>query len=772
MEAERSCPAYNLRKSSKKVSNGGGESDNTELGVNTTPQKSKNTKPPTTPKTQRTPKNISTIGRAVLDAGGQDIRGFFPNPKSCSSSSVKNVHTPIHTLSELRGNVSLRTPVSSANTLLFSPVPSPRSLKVKGAISNTNLGLLSPSSLISASTENSNSFTSACEAFENPEICKRGSANTTIEFEQTLSWSGNKVHPVVSTQQSTDKLVVKAITQRIGNSCVNRELFTTVNATTMGDSVNSLEQTNLITSVQTPSNNTSKKDGEAQSNINPSPKESAAQNSESTAKQNMDVTRPKQKSDISPAPEIDISKPISNETVVQMFEHLLTKVDAVKQDLSNEIQALKNEKDVNTEKINSLESKQTATEIKVSTVQKENVVMKDQVDHLMDAFVYQQQILDELNGKVETLQKSSMNKNLIIKGLIATKTGSERENCVKTVRDFFQKVMEISEEISIKRAFRIGRGKVRTMLVILKSPADKAKIFDNVGNLKEKTNTNGKSYKIENQLPNRLAELRNKQRNVMWRNKKTVADRLEMQLEKGILKVDGQQYQGGIITPQHQDLLRLKSDEIMELNNIDIGRGAEIQHESSKFQAFIYDAVTYEDVNRGYEYVRYHNMDARHIVCACLLPGANKAMHADFVDDAEHGSGAQLLQYMMDTELEARAIYVCIRYDGKYIGAKRFECMIDAAKSAVNYKPYNRHSDRFQFSWGRNPGRGGSMAGGRPMRHVDEISSQPSVDSDQEIDFKSTENVVGSLSTSQWGDCHASDQTRGNAANTSAERVH
>ena len=96
------------------------------------------------------------------------------------------------------------------------------------------------------------------------------------------------------------------------------------------------------------------------------------------------------------------------------------------------------------------------------------------------------------------------------------------------------------------------------------------------------------------------------------------------------------------------------------------------------------DVSTYEEVNCVYEYVKYHNMSARHIVCTCKLPGHNVLDSGDYEDDSEYGAGRKLLDYMEETELENRAILVARYYDGTHIGPKRFECLISVAKSVIN----------------------------------------------------------------------------------------
>ena len=220
----------------------------------------------------------------------------------------------------------------------------------------------------------------------------------------------------------------------------------------------------------------------------------------------------------------------------------------------------------------------------------------------------------------------------------------------------------------------------------------KGLVFTNVRKSQDKKNEKGKYYKVEEFLPNRLTEIRCKQCNMMWHNRKLVAERLKMQVQKGTLMVEGEPYCSQIVIPKHEQLIKLREEEIKELEEIKVVQGDPVTYESSTFYGFMSDASNYEDVNKAYEWVRFNNMDARHISCACILPGNNPAISSDYQDDDEHGAGMHLLQYMEEAKLENCTLFFARYYDGVHIGRQRFECMINAAKKAVNFKPYNRIS--------------------------------------------------------------------------------
>ena len=130
-------------------------------------------------------------------------------------------------------------------------------------------------------------------------------------------------------------------------------------------------------------------------------------------------------------------------------------------------------------------------------------------------------------------------------------------------------------------------------------------------------------------------------------------------------------------------------------------------------------------------------MDARHIICACILPGDRIVEQQDYQDDEEHGAGWRLLEYMLKVEAKNRAVFVTRHYDGAHIGSIRFKCIVNAAKSAINQKPYNSKSDNFQFSWPKM-GRGGFHKAGKARQSYTATNDSEADGSDSEINFKDT----------------------------------
>ena len=439
---------------------------------------------------------------------------------------------------------------------------------------------------------------------------------------------------------------------------------------------------------------------------------------------------------------------IPTATVTEMFQQLMSKINTVQTSLSSEIRELRSDKEVKEAKMVKIEEEQVEINRKVDSIRGQNGYMDIKMEKISQAMVRQNHIIKELQDKIELIEKGKLRPKLVVHGLVEKKG----ENCVQVVKSFLQSTMEITKAIEIRRAFRLGKGKYRPMQFVLNDEDDKGLIYSNAKKLQEKTNELKKSYRLEDVLPAKQTAAQRKQRNMAWRNKHRtpVADRLKLNFQKGKLMVEGELYKEQLIVPEPEKLLNLKPDEVLALQNQNIRRGIPQIHDTSKFIGFVADVSNIEEANKAYEWVRYNNMNARHVMAAVKLAGVDNILNCDYADDNEHAGGRTIMDYMDETEIEGRAIYVARYYDGKHIGSKRFECIVDAAKSAMNQKPYNEVTGRFQFSW--------SKKAVREEATVGENDAWQNSSTNQELwQREPTEETVEKFftgkSASNWADC-------------------
>ena len=88
------------------------------------------------------------------------------------------------------------------------------------------------------------------------------------------------------------------------------------------------------------------------------------------------------------------------------------------------------------------------------------------------------------------------------------------------VTDFFTQTMKVEDPIGVDSATRLGkkRDKPRAVLVKLKNPNDKAKIFKCAKNLKEACNSTDGRYFVNNHLTPQMQERQRWYRHLMHYN--------------------------------------------------------------------------------------------------------------------------------------------------------------------------------------------------------------------------------------------------------------
>ena len=154
----------------------------------------------------------------------------------------------------------------------------------------------------------------------------------------------------------------------------------------------------------------------------------------------------------------------------------------------------------------------------------------------------------ELTHKVEVLQAKSMRTELIIFGL------QDKQNKIapkEVTKDFFKNQMMMTDPIDILHAFWKGKSqnKFKPLVVRLSSAAARNSVYKHASNLKDKTNEKGRSYKIEDHLPDSMTAHQRRQGQIFAANKAALeGQKTPMDLQKGKLTVNGAPYSTKIDT--------------------------------------------------------------------------------------------------------------------------------------------------------------------------------------------------------------------------------
>ena len=138
-----------------------------------------------------------------------------------------------------------------------------------------------------------------------------------------------------------------------------------------------------------------------------------------------------------------------------------------------------------------------------------------------------------------------------------------------------------------------------------------------------------------------------------------------------------------IQVPSYGNLVKMSSGKIKDLLQTEVVAGKALTYEGNVFQGFTAETYNHSEVKEVYEKLKLIYADARHVVCAYILPGTQEFYDRDCCDDQETAAGRALLTWMKNNKLEARAAFV-VRYCGpEKIGTQRFSKYIEVATAAM-----------------------------------------------------------------------------------------
>ena len=349
--------------------------------------------------------------------------------------------------------------------------------------------------------------------------------------------------------------------------------------------------------------------------------------------------------------------------------------------------------------VKNVEDKQVTHETEMSKIQSQLKVCQVQLKEVIGVTIRQDQIIQECKDHIEELTQKVNRCNLMISGLDAY----EGESCVEVVKSFFSSKLGIQQEIAIKEAFRVGKNKTvnRPMIVQLQNPRDKGIIFKNTKKLRGVKNGSNESYFVSDQLSGKKRAERQRVRQLMAVNRglENTPLHLNMKTECGELMVEGERYVKQLRAPSCREILKASREQRMARLDKEVSVSHHKTFNGQVLIGYTASVKTIDEANTTLAKIRGLHTDARHVICACRIPGKNFHMCQDYVDDNEHGGGSYLLNLLVNSEIQNRILIVVRSYDGQHIGEKRYQLMWEAAKSAVDHAPINEVTGKNNCIW-------------------------------------------------------------------------
>lgn len=362
--------------------------------------------------------------------------------------------------------------------------------------------------------------------------------------------------------------------------------------------------------------------------------------------------------------------------IIDMITKLQSSVDDVLKKTSTQEIITSN----NSHKIDELEEACGKNSEEIDDLVGELKETKFQLRMVSNIVIKQDQQIDILKKKINEIQQREMGSNIVITGI----SESKAEKPMQQYNNFVAKELEIQQLIPANKAFRIGSGANRPMIVELRHPEDKRKLFGSATKLKGKVNESGSPFFIADHLPEEMNEERRRANELIAENRKQPAShRMDMSISRGKLIINEEPYQKSVHAPSARDLLKPDDDVIRIAKAVNIIKGDEVTKDRSQFGSFIAEAHSFEEVRAAYLKLRMKYSDATHVSCAYRLPGANTPNNQDYSDDGEFGCGRTMLKVLKSENISNVAIFMVRYYGGKHLGIRRYDIFRQLAEKAT-----------------------------------------------------------------------------------------
>ena len=360
------------------------------------------------------------------------------------------------------------------------------------------------------------------------------------------------------------------------------------------------------------------------------------------------------------------------------------------QDLKTELKANKIPQGV--DRIAELERRQdsvldTLLEMKeeMFEIQAKNYLLSGVVSHLND-------VIQDNEGRVDNLEFNNMKKSIVLSRLNTTKKKIE---CLEEVSNFFDQEMDITPKID--DLFFLSNKGTSPMVLMMATMEDKQLVMQNLGKLKGLVNENVKPFFISHYLPPRRKELRMMEEEIFRRNEELSENQCsEIIRKEGKLNINDITYQKKVNPPTFRYILSLSKEEFNQAMDAPITRGSTVTEQGNSFIGYSAPVDRFDEVQRAYLKMRILHASANHIVMACNVPAIKWHNANEYNDNGDIACGRSLQEWMEQSNIHCRVVFVA-RYATKTkIGSKRFNCYMDAARKAIEADPINsvNHQDQ------------------------------------------------------------------------------
>lgn len=333
--------------------------------------------------------------------------------------------------------------------------------------------------------------------------------------------------------------------------------------------------------------------------------------------------------------------------------------------------------------IQHIQTTNTEQSASIASLKSENQELKNKLE-LMTGHIQQQDAqIVSLTNKMTSVITRGMENNFTISGLLEDKAQSDLE----LVHEFISNVMKIPiNKDDLYEVFRLGQQnaddtRARTVLVKT-SPYVRKQVLENSSSLRDRTNANGNLYFVNPHQPDAVIEkkkeIRAFSKDLKEKEKGPSEDKKsKFQVKFNSIYIGKKVVRKPIRYPTPKELFPGPTEQAL-MDVIQYQQSGTHRENSSTFVAYAAHVHSMTEARRFYCKIKQLHPAADHVIAAYKL-----ATVEGYNDDFEYGAGVRILSLFGVQKIQDIATIVVRYHGGKNLGVKRFQCITEAANTAI-----------------------------------------------------------------------------------------
>ena len=285
----------------------------------------------------------------------------------------------------------------------------------------------------------------------------------------------------------------------------------------------------------------------------------------------------------------------------------------------------------------------------------------------------------DLTTRIDNLEMNNAKKMVIISGLSMDKI-TDKKDGLFFLNNFLDQAIQV--QVRIDDYFMLGSGSVKSVVLIFQTIEDKLMVLHYKSLLNETNYPGGKNIYINDYLPPTALDKRRREQDIVnSENKQAIS------YTKSGLCVNGRPYRKQVTPPTPRELINILPADLTRILTLPTRRSHEIIQEDSIFVAYSAKVQNHQQVKDLYLKIKMIQPNAKHVVCAYVLPeeadDQEKCFNMDYHDDGEANAGRLLLDLLINNKQNGVAVFVARKYGSIKLGASRFTCYLNATKDCL-----------------------------------------------------------------------------------------